>query len=1094
MKISEIDIDRFRIWRSLLLRPAVDGLNVIYGPNEAGKTTVMEFVRAILYGFEPLQDEPAWHREETVVPWRGSLRCEHAGRTWRVSRRAAETTRGTVRITGAPEGIDRDAALNLLLSDTAEDVFSDVFALGVRELQQLASLSSDQVSEYIYGLSLGPQGRQLLTAMQDIEQRRDALLTDSGDAGRLAELFSAYGDLAGRDPQAGRARDRHARLTRQRAELMQRLEELQKRESDIEQELRSLRFLSACHPPWKQIQDCRKILQDLPDVRLSPEDGLKQLSDCERDMRRFGSDCERLTEQAQQLQAQAERLKIDERFEKQNYAIRSLVDQADWLRSVETRIRETEQRAADLRRALDRQLAEMGPSWTIDRLNEVDTSPASHHRLLQTARRYQDELRRRSRLRRWTRALERRSQQELLELNSDLEALGIEDIPAAIAREQERLTELQDFGRLRLQREQLALKIQTVRRVISRVDTGDGIPPWVDRAVTWITVAALALFFVGMFTFGIGASGTEAIGGALAAAAFGFAGMMWWGIRNGLRNHFDRTTGLRLDDLNEEARQADRRLQEVHDRIQRIQKDGIAGQHLLKADAGPSSAEQLVACIGECSRHISELERLLRRQERATARRRRLNTLRERFRSSRQALSERRREWCQVLSDLGMEETLRVQDAFDWWQRLQEVRELHTQWRNAAPEVEGLKRMFDGMARRVRELGQIVSPGGSLDLNRPLEVLTAWQQQLKSHERDRAERDRLLEEAAACRRQARLAEHQKEAAELRRDAVFARHGVESKEDLVQQREWVRQREEAESQLRQATEQLNEVAFSEPDLAIVEDDLERFDPRQGRDSIARLESELEQVEQDVNQAHETAGRLTEQIRALESGRSSRQRHFRRARLAWDIHRAAEQWYAVQFEEDAIRRMRERFEQENTSGALRLASSWLHRMTAGRYHRVWAPLGQSFLCIDDEYGRTFRVEQLSGGTREQLFLAIRFALARQFTDQGIELPLIMDDLFVNFDEERTEHAMDCLLELARTGQQILFFTCHRHLADRFRNRGVQTLWLPGHRIGIDLNRPEDEGAAYMEPAGSLSAQGNSPVPTGDSAGDAEMDQAS
>ena len=76
------------------------------------------------------------------------------------------------------------------------------------------------------------------------------------------------------------------------------------------------------------------------------------------------------------------------------------------------------------------------------------------------------------------------------------------------------------------------------------------------------------------------------------------------------------------------------------------------------------------------------------------------------------------------------------------------------------------------------------------------------------------------------------------------------------------------------------------------------------------------------------------------------------------------------------------------------------------------------------MDDEFNRTFRVEQLSGGTREQRFLAIRFALGREFARRGIELPMVMDDLFVNFDEERTEAAVDCLIELANDGQQVLF----------------------------------------------------------------------
>lgn len=1066
MRISEIDIERFRIWRSLLLRLDTNGLNVIYGPNEAGKTTLMKFVRSILYGFDPLEEEPVWHRAESDTPWKGSLRCEHAGRNWRVSRKASETTRGRFRITGAPDELSRDDALSLLLTDTRESVFNDVFALGVRELQQLSTLGSAQVSEYIYGLSLGPQGRQLLRAIGDIKLRRSALLTEDGTEGRLPELFSNYVDLSASTHRDGESRERHATLTRQRSELTSRIAELQSRHSEVEAELRGLRFVSTCYKPWKRIRELNEILAELPVVRHSPEEALKQLSDCERDIQMQSASREKLADQALQLQQQADRLQIDMRFEKSRYAIQSLADQANWLRRIDEQINEAEDRAMDLKRDLDHQLSEMGDAWNIERLKSVDTSPSSHHRLLQSARKYQDAGQRRGKLRRWTRGLSRRSQQEVMELESHLEALNLEDIPGAIERERERLTELENLGRLRLQREQLALKIQTVRKVMSRVNTDDTIPPWVDRAINGITTVSLALFVVGMLTFGTGASGSQSFGGALAASSFAFAGMMWWGIRNGMRNYFDRKTGIQLDDLNDEARQADVRLKNVHERIQRIQSQGIAGQHLMKMDADQSSTAHLVECIGECSRHITELERLLRRQEKATARRRRLSTLKQRFRTAQQTVNERRQEWCTVLTSLGMEETVKVQEAFDWWQRIQEVRELHTQWRNSAPEVEGLRRMFEGMATRVRQLGQQVNPDGKMDFNRPLEVLTAWQQQLKSHERDRTERDRLSAEAADKRREAEVAQHQVEAAELRRGAVLARNGVLSKEELTQQLEWVRKREEAQGQLAQSTEELNEVAFAEPELAIVEEDLARFDPQQGRQSLVLLEAELEDVEKELNTAHETVGSLKEQIQTLEASRGSQRQYFKRAQLAWDIHRAAEEWYALEYEQEAVRHMRERFETENISGTLRMASSYLHRMTAGRYHKIWAPLGEDFLCVDDEYSQTFRVEQLSGGTREQLFLAIRFALAREFADRGIELPMVMDDLFVNFDEERTDSAMECLLELADSGQQILFFTCHQHLAERFKSRGVETLWLPGHKIGTDLNRPEDEGAAFMD----------------------------
>ena len=52
MKISEIYIDGFGVWHDRAWTGLSEGVNVFCGPNEAGKTTLMCFIRSILFGFE----------------------------------------------------------------------------------------------------------------------------------------------------------------------------------------------------------------------------------------------------------------------------------------------------------------------------------------------------------------------------------------------------------------------------------------------------------------------------------------------------------------------------------------------------------------------------------------------------------------------------------------------------------------------------------------------------------------------------------------------------------------------------------------------------------------------------------------------------------------------------------------------------------------------------------------------------------------------------------------------------------------------------------------------------------------------------------
>jgi uncharacterized protein YhaN len=162
------------------------------------------------------------------------------------------------------------------------------------------------------------------------------------------------------------------------------------------------------------------------------------------------------------------------------------------------------------------------------------------------------------------------------------------------------------------------------------------------------------------------------------------------------------------------------------------------------------------------------------------------------------------------------------------------------------------------------------------------------------------------------------------------------------------------------------------------------------------------------------------------------------------------RTAEEWMALQLAARTVAEMKAEFEKTCQPATLAAASRHLRQLTANRYRNVWTPLGERHLCVDDERGRTFRVEQLSNGTREQLFLAIRLALVSQFSARNVSLPMVLDDVIVNFDQTRTEAAVDTLIDFAhREDQQILLFTCHLHLAQMFESKGIEPIRLPSRQ---------------------------------------------
>ncbi len=84
------------------------------------------------------------------------------------------------------------------------------------------------------------------------------------------------------------------------------------------------------------------------------------------------------------------------------------------------------------------------------------------------------------------------------------------------------------------------------------------------------------------------------------------------------------------------------------------------------------------------------------------------------------------------------------------------------------------------------------------------------------------------------------------------------------------------------------------------------------------------------------------------------------------------------------------------------------------------------------------------RLSKGTVDQIYLALRLALVEGMSRTGERLPMIMDDPFVNYDGGRLANALRVLIRIARDGQ-ILLFTCHENMARLARESGAAVLEL-------------------------------------------------
>ena len=110
----------------------------------------------------------------------------------------------------------------------------------------------------------------------------------------------------------------------------------------------------------------------------------------------------------------------------------------------------------------------------------------------------------------------------------------------------------------------------------------------------------------------------------------------------------------------------------------------------------------------------------------------------------------------------------------------------------------------------------------------------------------------------------------------------------------------------------------------------------------------------------------------------------------------------------------------------------AQKYLSILTDGKYTKINLETEE---IMNNDNSQIKKWDELSRGTKEQLYLALRLGYASNYSKDKTtlepngkaDLPIIIDDAFVNFDYERTHNALKCLLDFAKTNQ-VLFFTCH------------------------------------------------------------------
>ncbi len=293
-------------------------------------------------------------------------------------------------------------------------------------------------------------------------------------------------------------------------------------------------------------------------------------------------------------------------------------------------------------------------------------------------------------------------------------------------------------------------------------------------------------------------------------------------------------------------------------------------------------------------------------------------------------------------------------------------------------------------------------------------------------------RTTLLRDRTKAQEKQRNAESERAMQEAVLARICAAAGVTTIERVPQREEEALRKREARKSLSQLCQQIA--------AASSHSDSELRRSLSGRDALTiesereRCREEITMREQDLTHARhneEHARRALESIDASDRAALAREAmESAAARYRSAIRPWARLKLARALLEEALNRFRERAQAPMVSAA----SSYFALVTGGVYERLITDDQQDKpeLCALRSGGSRIRVEEMSEGTADQLYLALRLAALEVRRAAHPQMPLVLDDALITSDDERAANILRALARFAEGGQ-VMIFTHHQHLLD-------------------------------------------------------------
>ncbi|WP_141603569.1 ATP-binding protein [Terrilactibacillus laevilacticus] len=369
MKIREIQIQQFGQFDHKIYQFPSHPFLIIYGPNEAGKSTLFEFIKAVLFGFPSKNHLSNYLIGKDINKLGGSLKIEtqEGIRTYTRNYKTNEFVKTYIEQIGHEleeipgfKGVDRT-------------FFESIFCFNLDGLKDLHRLKPEDLNQFLF--NAGMMGSTELSELeQKLSKKRDELYKRAGRKPEINQLLIERHHKEQQRKQLEKSRKTFI-------ELQDRIKTARENQANLKTDKRQIYIrleeykLSKTVQPllvsYHYLKNEEKIYQP---KHPFPEQGIERFEKWKTKFVAFEGECAEINEKIKQLNIEMNTIKINDSLLSMEGRIVTLLKSTPKYEHACEQISNLNESITDEKQQIEENLRILGPDWSLDRIRQVNTN------------------------------------------------------------------------------------------------------------------------------------------------------------------------------------------------------------------------------------------------------------------------------------------------------------------------------------------------------------------------------------------------------------------------------------------------------------------------------------------------------------------------------------------------------------------------------------------------------------------------------------------------------------------------------------------------------------------------------------------------